>query len=288
MVFAPTPDEMYPDGFRTVVHVGGPLTEEFEAEERPAHFDGVATIVAKLFAIVAPDVAFFGEKDAQQLALIRRMTRDLDLPVEIAGVETVREPDGLAMSSRNAYLTPRSAPTRRTSTAPCSRGRAAALKPGGTTKDAVVTAAMVLAMPDRSLLSGEDRLRELKGQAPPSRRASTSSTSMSSTPTRSSRSVSSRRAPSSSPAGVSARVRLARQRPHHPRATPEGAYPATDATRRKEGPNGHSHRQRQAESDRARRAHARRHRNHRVLEHRRRRRRAHHRRGRRSPRSEPA
>ncbi len=88
VVFAPAADEMYPAGACTTVRVAGPLTEKYEAEQRPGHFDGVATVVVKLFDIVRPDVAFFGEKDAQQLALIRRVVRDLDLPVEVAGVAT--------------------------------------------------------------------------------------------------------------------------------------------------------------------------------------------------------
>ncbi len=104
LVFAPRADDMYPEGFATTVHVGGPLTEAFEGAARASHFDGVATIVTKLLTIVAPDLAFFGQKDAQQLAVIRRLVADLDLPVEIVAVETVREPDGLALSSRNVYL----------------------------------------------------------------------------------------------------------------------------------------------------------------------------------------
>ena len=106
VVFAPEADEMYPDGFATQVHVGGPLTEHFEGASRPGHFDGVAVIVAKLLGVVQPDVLFLGQKDAQQLAIVRRLARDLDLPVDVEAVPTVREPDGLAMSSRNAYLTP--------------------------------------------------------------------------------------------------------------------------------------------------------------------------------------
>jgi pantoate--beta-alanine ligase len=106
VVFAPEADEMYPEGFATQVHVGGPLTEHFEAASRPSHFDGVAVIVAKLLGVVQPDVLILGQKDAQQLALARRLVRDLDLPVDVAAVPTLREPDGLAMSSRNAYLTP--------------------------------------------------------------------------------------------------------------------------------------------------------------------------------------
>ncbi len=105
LVFAPPVAEMYRPGAATTVHVEGPLATRYEAAERPGHFDGVATIVTKLLAIVAADRAYFGRKDAQQLALVRRLAADLDLPVEIVGVDTVREPDGLAMSSRNVYLT---------------------------------------------------------------------------------------------------------------------------------------------------------------------------------------
>ena len=103
LVFAPTPTVMYPDRPRVTVHAG-PMGEVLEGAHRPGHFDGVLTVVAKLFNLVRPDVAVFGEKDAQQLALIRRMVSDLDLPVHVVGVPTVREPDGLALSSRNAYL----------------------------------------------------------------------------------------------------------------------------------------------------------------------------------------
>ncbi len=106
LVFAPPAAEMYRPGAATTVHVDGPLATDYEAAERPGHLEGVATIVTKLLAIVAPDRAYFGRKDAQQLAVVRRLVADLDLPVEIVAVETVREPDGLAMSSRNAYLTP--------------------------------------------------------------------------------------------------------------------------------------------------------------------------------------
>ena len=103
MLFVPTVDEMYPTGARTTVHVDG-LTDGLCGASRPGHFDGVTTVVAKLFSIVGPCRAYFGRKDAQQLAVIRRMTADLDLPVEVVGCPLVREPDGLAMSSRNAYL----------------------------------------------------------------------------------------------------------------------------------------------------------------------------------------
>ncbi len=103
LLFAPPVDEVYPDGFATTVSVAG-VTEALEGKFRPGHFEGVATVVAKLLLQSLPDRAYFGEKDWQQLQTITRMARDLDIPVEIAGVPTVREDDGLAMSSRNAYL----------------------------------------------------------------------------------------------------------------------------------------------------------------------------------------
>jgi pantoate--beta-alanine ligase len=106
LIFYPTAATVYPPGYATYVNVEGPLTEVLEGACRPGHFRGVATVVAKLFLIVQPHVALFGQKDFQQLAVIRRMTRDLNLPLEIVGLPTVREADGLAMSSRNVYLAP--------------------------------------------------------------------------------------------------------------------------------------------------------------------------------------
>jgi pantoate--beta-alanine ligase len=105
VVFAPSVAEMYPDGFTTHIEVGGPAIG-LESDFRPHFFSGVATVVAKLLIAVTPDEAAFGEKDYQQLLVIRRLVADLGLPVEIIAGETVREPDGLAMSSRNAYLLP--------------------------------------------------------------------------------------------------------------------------------------------------------------------------------------
>ncbi|MCD2194039.1 pantoate--beta-alanine ligase [Actinomycetospora endophytica] len=103
LVFAPDVETMYPAGFATSIDPG-PLGDQLEGAARPGHFGGMLTVVNKLFAIAAPDVVFFGEKDYQQLTLIRRMVRDLDIDVHVVGVPTVREQDGLARSSRNAYL----------------------------------------------------------------------------------------------------------------------------------------------------------------------------------------
>ena len=104
VLFAPSSDEVYPAGFATTVHVAG-VTEHLEGEHRGvAHFEGVATVVCKLLNMAQPDVAYFGQKDAQQAAVIRRLVRDLDIPVRIAVQPTVREPDGLALSSRNVHL----------------------------------------------------------------------------------------------------------------------------------------------------------------------------------------
>ena len=105
LVFAPATATMYAPG-ATVTVDPGPLGDVLEGAIRPTHFRGVCTVVAKLFGIVAPDLAFFGEKDFQQLAIVRAMVSDLDLPVRVVGCPTIREPDGLALSSRNVYLSP--------------------------------------------------------------------------------------------------------------------------------------------------------------------------------------
>jgi pantoate--beta-alanine ligase len=105
LLFTPPVEEMYPTEMLTIVSVG-PFAERFEGASRPGHFDGVATVVAKLFAIVGPCRAYFGAKDYQQVAVVRRMVQDLSLPVDVVACPTVREPDGLAMSSRNVYLSP--------------------------------------------------------------------------------------------------------------------------------------------------------------------------------------
>lgn len=147
-VFAPTPEEMYPDGGTQVKVTGGPVAATLEGRSRPGHFDGVLTVVAKLLQIVQPDVVTFGQKDAQQLFLVQRMVRDLDIPVRVEVIETVREPDGLALSSRNRYLDA----GQRTAARALSRAIEAAQSAGDRGIDAVLAAAQSVLM-DEELVS---------------------------------------------------------------------------------------------------------------------------------------
>lgn len=106
-IFAPSVGEMYPDGYSTFVDVEGSMTNQLCGKHRPGHFKGVATVVSKLFHIVGPDRAYFGQKDAQQVSVIEQMVKDMNFPIQIVACPTVREESGLAMSSRNAYLSPK-------------------------------------------------------------------------------------------------------------------------------------------------------------------------------------
>ncbi|WP_405115769.1 pantoate--beta-alanine ligase [Micromonospora sp. NBC_01405] len=146
LVFAPDREEMYPDGEPRVRVNPGLFGEDLEGLSRPGFFHGVLTVVLKLFQLTRPDLAFFGEKDYQQLTLVRRMARDFDLPVEVVGVPTVREPDGLALSSRNRYL---SAQERE-----AALSLSAALRAGADTADRGLDAGAVLAEAHRTFGSG--------------------------------------------------------------------------------------------------------------------------------------
>ncbi|MFI6758473.1 pantoate--beta-alanine ligase [Micromonospora sp. NPDC050417] len=139
LVFAPSRDEMYPTGEPLVRVDPGPLGAELEGASRPGFFNGVLTVVLKLLHLVRPDFAFFGEKDYQQLTLVRRMARDLDVPVEVVGVPTVRESDGLALSSRNRYLSGEERVTALSLSAALRAGASAAA--GGSGPAAALTAA---------------------------------------------------------------------------------------------------------------------------------------------------
>jgi pantoate--beta-alanine ligase len=144
-VFAPQPEQMYPDGGTQVKVTGGPVATLFEGRSRPGHFDGVLTVVAKLLQIVQPDLATFGQKDAQQLFLVKRMVRDLNIPVSIETIETVREDDGLALSSRNRYLGPNERRAART----LSRALEAAQSAGDRGIDSVLAAAQSVLMDEK-------------------------------------------------------------------------------------------------------------------------------------------
>jgi pantoate--beta-alanine ligase len=165
VVFAPSPGEMYPEGFATGVRVGGPLAETYEGASRPGHFDGVALVVTKLLDIVQPDVLLLGQKDAQQRGVIRRLVGDLDLPVEVTGSPTVREPDGLAMSSRNAYLTPQQRAVAPGLYRSLLAGRAAAGEVGATAKDVIAATTKALLLPITSIGETERRARS-RGEVP--------------------------------------------------------------------------------------------------------------------------
>ena len=146
LVFAPSVADMYPDGQPRVRVNPGPLGEDLEGQSRPGFFHGVLTVVLKLLQLTRPDLTFFGEKDYQQLTLVRRMARDLDVPVEVVGVPTVREPDGLALSSRNRYL---SAPERE-----AALSLSAALRAGVAAAEQGGDAGAVLAAAHRAFDSG--------------------------------------------------------------------------------------------------------------------------------------
>jgi pantoate--beta-alanine ligase len=140
LLFAPGADEIYPAGHATTVSVAG-VARGFEGDYRPGHFDGVATVCTILFDIVQPDTAYFGQKDAQQVAVIRQVVRDLKLPLEIRVVPTVRDPDGLALSSRNVHLSP----AERAKALAIPRALTAAIAAHGRGDDAVAAARTALA-----------------------------------------------------------------------------------------------------------------------------------------------
>lgn len=166
LVWTPGPEDLYPPGYQTWVTVEE-VARPLEGERRPGHFRGVATVVAKLFLAVAPDRAWFGQKDAQQVAVIRRMVADLGFPLEIVVGPTVREPDGLAMSSRNVHLAPEE---RRAATVlfRALTAGAAAPREAGAMRRAMLDelAAEPLAEVDYASCADPDTLRELEGPAP--------------------------------------------------------------------------------------------------------------------------
>jgi pantoate--beta-alanine ligase len=157
VVFTPSVDEMYPPGFATYVEPAGVLAERLEAATRPGHFRGVATVVAKLLQIVTPQNVYFGQKDAQQIAVVRRMVADLYLPVAVRVMPTVREADGLAMSSRNKYLGPED----RAAAIVLNRALQAGVsafehRPAGGVADVIATMAQVVAAEARAQLDYAD------------------------------------------------------------------------------------------------------------------------------------
>jgi pantoate--beta-alanine ligase len=160
LVFAPSPDEVYPPGFATTVSLGG-AARRLEGEHRPGHFDGMATVVAKLFGMTAADRAYFGEKDWQQLQLVRRLAADLNIPVTVVGVPTARDADGLAQSSRNMRL------------APADRSHAPALHAAMTRAAAAIAGARVMAAGfervDYLALCHAETLEPLETHADPAR-----------------------------------------------------------------------------------------------------------------------
>jgi pantoate--beta-alanine ligase len=157
VVFTPSVDEMYPPGFATYVEPSGVLAERLEAATRPGHFRGVATVVARLLQIVTPQNVYFGQKDAQQIAVVRRMVADLYLPVAVRVMPTVREADGLAMSSRNKYLGPEDRAAAIVLNRALQAGASAfERRPAGGVADVIATMAQVVAAEARAQLDYAD------------------------------------------------------------------------------------------------------------------------------------
>jgi pantoate--beta-alanine ligase len=174
VVFGPDVDEMYPHGRPEVTVDPGPIADVLEGASRPGHFRGVCTVLARLFHLIGPSRAYFGEKDAQQLAVVRRMVRDLAFPIEVQGCATVREPDGLAMSSRNGYLSQEEREAARSLYEALRAAVDAVLD--GTTDAAALVAAMrarvdaePLAMLDYAAVVDEDSFREVERVDRPAR-----------------------------------------------------------------------------------------------------------------------